>query len=280
MVVNAYGDILGGVPTSNGLLKGFAVISSDAGHQMEPGTIDSGGQSLYASFPWDVGISSPAWRTWKFANSTGPRDPLAVGFVFMTPPVQPTVLTGAGTTIIDFVLGFNVDTDAPKIYSTNSTYTESSMSLITPPAPTVLSRLVANHGKLIVVHGAADPVFSVNDTINWYEGFRAHDGNTTAVNIARLFIVPGMSHSRGGPATDQFDMVDALVNWVERGIAPNAITAKARGKDAVIPAAVNTEVPSSWSPSRTRLLCAYPEVPKYKGSGDTESASNFSCVIP
>jgi hypothetical protein len=38
---------------------------------------------------------------------------------------------------------------------------------------------------------------SVNDTINWYEGFRAHYGNTTAVNIARLFIVPGMSHSRG-----------------------------------------------------------------------------------
>ena len=39
MVVNAYGDILGGGPVSNGLLKGFAVISSDAGHQMEQGSL-------------------------------------------------------------------------------------------------------------------------------------------------------------------------------------------------------------------------------------------------
>ena len=37
---------------------------------------------------------------------------------------------------------------------------------------------------------------------------------------ARLFIVPGMNHSSGGPATDQFDMVDALVAWVEQGVAP------------------------------------------------------------
>ena len=175
-------------------------------------------------------------------------------------------------------VGFNVDTDAPKIYATDSTYTESSMSFMTLPEPT-LPRLVPNHGKLIVVHGSADPVFSVNDTINWYESFRARYGNN-ATDTVRLFIVPGMSHSRGGPATDQFDMVDALVNWVERGIAPNAITAKARGKGAVAPAAVNAEVPSSWSPGRTRPLCAYPEVPKYKGSGDIETASSFSCVTP
>jgi hypothetical protein len=243
------------------------------------GVKNTAGQPLYTNFPWDAGISSSGWTTWKFANSTGPRDPLAVGFVFTTPSVSPAVLSGAGNTIIDFVLGFNVDTDAPNIYATNSTYTESSMSFMTPPDATVLSKFVANNRKMIVVHGAADPVFSVNDTINWYEGFRARYGNS-ATDMARLFIVPGMSHSRGGPATDQFDMMDALVNWVERGIAPNAITAKARGKGAVIPAAVNTEVPSSWSPGRTRPLCAYPEVPKYKGSGDIEAASSFSCVTP
>ena len=44
-----------------------------------------------------------------------------------------------------------------------------------------------------------------------------------------------MSHSRGGPATDQYDLVDALVNWVEKGIAPNAVVAKARGKGVVVP---------------------------------------------
>ena len=150
----------------------------------------------------------------------------------MTPPVSPTVLSGAGNSLIDFVLGFNIDTDAPKIYATNSTYTESAMSFMTPPDATVLSRFVGNNRKMIVVHGAADPVFSVSDTINWYEGFRSWYAKDTS-DMVRLFIVPGMSHSRGGPATDQFDLVDALVNWVEKGIAPNAIIAKARGKGAV-----------------------------------------------
>jgi len=268
------------VPTCSGPPDGKCLTKSqkEVLAKVHAGAKNSAGQSLYASFPWDVGISSSAWRTWKFANSTGPRDPLAVGFVFMTPPVQPTLLTGHGNSIVDFVLNFNVDTDAPKIYATDSTYTESSMSFMTPPEP-ALPRLVANHGKLIVVHGSADPVFSVSDTINWYEGFRARYRDA-ATDTVRLFVVPGMSHSRGGPATDQFDMVDALVNWVERGIAPNVIAAKARGKGAVAPAAVNTEVPPSWSPGRTRPLCAYPEVPRYKGSGDIETASSFSCVTP
>ena len=249
------------------------------------GARNSKGESLYTNFLWDVGISSATWRTWKFSNSTGPRDPLAVGFIFTVPPQSPAVLNGSGNTVLDYALnwngfGFDVDVDAPKIYATNATYTEAAMSFMTPPDPTLMSKLVANHSKLIVVHGAADPVFSLADTIHWYEGFRGNYGNTAAAAMARLFIVPGMSHSRGGPATDQFDIVDALVNWVERGIAPNAITAKARGKGAVVPAAVNTEVPSSWSPGRTRPLCAYPEVPKYKGSGDIEAASSFSCVTP
>jgi hypothetical protein len=98
--------------------------------------------------------------------------------------------------------------------------------------------------------------------------------------MVRLFVVPGMSHSRGGPAADQFDLVDALVNWVEKGIAPNAVIAKARGKGAVTPEVVSPEVPASWAPGRTRPLCAYPEIAKYKGSGDPESASSFVCAIP
>ena len=93
------------------------------------GAKNSAGQPLYTSYPWDPGIFSPGWRSWKFVNSTGPRDPLAVGFIFMVPPVSPAVLTGQGNTLIDFVLGFSTDTDAPKIYATNNTYTESAMSL-------------------------------------------------------------------------------------------------------------------------------------------------------
>jgi hypothetical protein len=261
--------------------------------KMQAGAENSAGSQLYTKFFWSDGIwsnrnDSPtntnSWRAWKMIASTTNRDPLSVAFVFMNPPVSPTVLTGAGTTLLDYALnwngtGFNVDTDASKIFATNSTYTESAMSFMTPPDLT-MSKMVANHGKMMLVHGAADPVFSVNDTINWYDSsFKAKWG-TAASSYARLFIVPGMLHSRGGPATDQYDMVDALVNWVEKGIAPESVTAKARNTTPFTGSSLNADVPASWGPGRTRPLCPYPAIAKYNGSGSIEDAANFSCVAP
>ena len=66
-------------------------------------------------------------------------------------------------------------------------------------------------GKLIIVHGVSDPVFSIKDTMNWWtEVNRANNGR--ADDFVRLFAVPGMNHCSGGPATDQFDAFTALVN--------------------------------------------------------------------
>lgn len=124
----------------------------------------------------------------------------------------------------------------------------------------------------------AAPVFSVNDTMNWYDNnFKARWG-ADAASSARLSIVPGMGHSRGGPATDQYDMVDALVKWVETGAAPASVTATARGTGGTI-ASVNTE-PATWNANRTRLLCPYPAIARYNGSGSIEDAANFSCLAP
>jgi feruloyl esterase len=248
--------------------------------RVHEGARNSQGQALYTNFIWDVGIRSGGWRNWKFVSSTTNRDPVAVGFIFMTPPEDPAVLNGTGTTLLDYALnwdgaGFDVDKDAPKIYATNSTYRESAMSFMTPP-DLDMKQLWAKGGKLIVVQGAADPVFSVADTVKWYEALSDRYKKRTT-DFARLFIVPGMSHSSGGPACDQFDLVDALVKWVEEGIAPDAIIAKARG---ALPGSLkNTEVPITWDPNRTRPLCAYPEVPKYIG-GNVEQAASFSCVMP
>lgn len=275
-------DIMRDIPTCSGTPDGTCLTYGQkiVLDKVHAGAENSSGEKLYATFPWSEGISSPAWRTWKFSNSTGPRDPLSVAFVFMTPPVDPTVMDGTGTTILDFALnynglGFDIDVDAPKIYATNNTYTESAMSFMTPPDLT-MSKMVANHGKMMIVHGSADPVFSVQDTTNWYESFLSHWGNSATDN-ARFFIVPGMGHSRGGPATDQYDMVDALVNWVEKGVAPDSVVAKARGAGSIAAGSVNTEVPATWSPGRTRPLCAYPKIAKYNGSGDSEDATNFTC---
>jgi feruloyl esterase len=146
------------------------------------------------------------------------------------------------------------------------------MAFMAPPDP-LMRRFVDHGGKLLVFHGAADPVFSVLDTVRWHEAFVAAHG-ARAQEHERFYVVPGMNHSRGGPATDQVDMVDALVRWVEQGQAPGAIVAHARGAGSAVP---NPEVPSSWASARSRPLCPYPQHAHYDGSGDPETAASFSC---
>jgi len=143
-----------------------------------------------------------------------------------------------------------------------------------PPDPTNLARLRDRGAKMLVYHGVSDTIFSPDDTANWYDGLTKNNGGD-ASNFARFYRVPGMNHCSGGPATDQFDMLTPLVNWVEKGQAPDSLVASARGAGNA--GGVNADVPAAWSPSRTRPLCAYPKVARYKGSGSVESADNFSC---
>jgi feruloyl esterase len=146
------------------------------------------------------------------------------------------------------------------------------MDFMAPPDP-LMRRFVAAGGKLLVFHGAADPVFSALDTIRWHENFTAAHG-AKAQQHARLYIVPGMNHSRGGPATDQVDMVDQLVAWVEHGYAPGPVEARARGVGSNVP---NPEVPAGWGPGRSRPLCPWPQVAGYDGAGDVNVAASFTC---
>lgn len=70
-------------------------------------------------------------------------------------------------------------------------------------------------------------------------------------------------------------MLTPLVNRVEKGPAPDPVLARARG--AGNSGGANADVPSTWSATRTRPLCAYPAVAKYQGSGSVEDAVNFTC---
>jgi len=143
------------------------------------------------------------------------------------------------------------------------------MEFMTPPNPTSLSTMKSRGGKLIVVHGTADPIFSVDDSISWYEAFKTADA--TAANHARLFLVPGMNHCAGGPTTERFDMLTALENWVEKGSAPDVVTAGVNPADPDVAAA-------GWPANRTRPLCAYPKQAKLKaGATNTEDAASFQC---
>ncbi len=155
---------------------------------------------------------------------------------------------------------------------TSGIYRHSAMSFMAPPDAANLAVLRARGAKMVVYHGTSDPVFSSDDTAAWYERLQAANGGDAAA-FARYFPVPGMNHCSGGPATDQFDMLSALVGWVEQGQAPQSVIAAARGPGASV---VNAEVPADWSARRSRPLCPYPRVATYTG-GDAESAASFAC---
>lgn len=234
------------------------------------GAHDSANRSLYASWPLDPGVAGQNWRFWKLDAGFAPL-PFntligagAMGYIFSTPPDAPSLADGG----LGYQLGFSMDSAAAKIDATTATFKESSMQFMTPPNPTQLTTLKAR-GRLIVVHGTADPVFSPNDTMAWYDALKAADAN--APKYARLFLVPGMNHCAGGPATDRFDMLTALENWVEKGTAPDAVSATVNPADPDVLAA-------GWPARRSRPLCAYPKQAMLKpGATDTEDAASFEC---
>ena len=234
------------------------------------GSSNSKGEANYSNFFFDPGIAGMDWARWHYDMSIN-RDTGAIAFIFNTPPMAKANFLA--TTGLKFALNANIDTLFANVFTTDATYKESAWSFMTPPNETNLKTMRNRGAKLMVFHGAADGVFSPADTVKWYGGLEAGTAAKTD-EYARLFLVPGMNHCSGGPATDQFDMLDGLVNWVEKGQAPEQVIAKARGAGANV---VNTEVPATWSPTRTRPLCPYPKVAKYNGTGDIESASSFSC---
>jgi feruloyl esterase len=261
------------VPTCTGARDGTCLSAAQKSTiaQIFAGTTTSTGTKIYSSWPYDAGLATGGWSFWKFTVPVI-LDSGAVGLIWEAPPEDPATFSGPA-----FALGGNVDTMLAKVNATTGTYAESAMSFMTPPNATDMSKVKSRGAKIMVYHGTSDPIFSSDDTTAWYDGVAAANGGD-AGNFARFYRVPGMNHCSGGPATDQFDMLTPLVNWVEHGDAPAAITASARGPGNA--GGANADVPATWSPTRTRPLCPYPKVARYSGSGSTEDAANFACVTP
>lgn len=260
------------VPTCSGARNGSCLSAAQKSviAQIFAGPKTSTGTTIYASFPFDSGHGAGGIPFWEFTAPVA-LDSGAVGQIFKVPP-----LAGSSTAdqLATWALTTSVDSMVQEITATDATYTESAMAFMTPPNPTQLGTLRNRGAKLMVYHGVSDPIFSVADTQAWYDGLRQANGGD-ASDFARFFMVPGMGHCSGGPATDQFDMLSKLVAWVEQGQAPDSVVASARGAGNA--GGVNADLPATWSATRTRPLCPYPKIAKYKGSGDTESADSFRC---
>ncbi len=131
---------------------------------------------------------------------------------------------------------------------------------------TNLKPFFGHGGKLVQYHGWTDPQISPDASVQYYTGVQnAMGGARDLERSYRLFMIPGMNHCGGGDGANTFDMLTALEQWVEKGKAPEQVIASHSTNGKV---------------DRTRPLCPYPQVAKYKGAGSTDDATNFVCKSP
>jgi feruloyl esterase len=207
------------------------------------GARNSRGESLYGATPFDTGIALPAWRSMHLGTATNPPANASLGRdtlrLFSMTPSNP-----------DFdPLRFDFDRDLGTIAET---------AAINDAVATLHSTFAGHGGKIIVYHGLSDQAMWAGALTQWYEKLTPRDSQGPQ-SWARLFLVPGMAHCGGGQSTDQFDMLTAIQQWVEKGQAPDRIIASGKA-----------------FPGKTRPLCPYPKTARFDG-GNSDKQESFSC---
>jgi len=146
----------------------------------------------------------------------------------------------------------------------------------------------AHGGKIIQYHGWSDSLIPPSGSIVYYENVEAFmsaypdprsDSSTSIDTFYRLFMIPGMGHCYGGAgptsiapkdsvdaADPKYDLMLALEQWVENGIAPEVFVGTGKA-------------PNDPTKTMSRPICRYPQVTRYKGSGDTNDAASFECAV-
>lgn len=153
---------------------------------------------------------------------------------------------------------FDFETDIVKAEATD----DGTLNALNPD----LKRFFNAGGKLIQYHGWSDPQISPANATQYYQRVTTTLGGTEFFdNSYRLFMAPGMGHCAGGEGPNSFDMISALEAWVEKGQAPDSITAVHRTDGEI---------------DRSRPLCPFPQVAIYTGTGNTDEAVNFQCRVP
>lgn len=220
------------------------------------GPHDGSGRALYVGQAWDPGIATPGWRQWKLGSSqSGTSNAVnatlmsgALAHEFLTPP-DPAFS----------IAQFDFDRDPARM--------EAFSAVFDTYRDATLAAFRTRGGKLLIFHGTADPIFSALESIDFYQRLTRNNGGPDATTAwARLFLVPGMNHCAGGPATDSFDGLAAIADWVENDRPPARIEASA-------PPA------SPYFPGRTRPLCPYPSYARYTGTGSVEHSASFACAV-
>jgi feruloyl esterase len=199
------------------------------------GPVTAGGTPVYVSFPYDSGID----------DATGLPGLLIAGG---NPPVGPN----------------GADLDGQDVDAEFLAAIQSNESIGSTAFQYNVSTFTGRGGKHIFYHGEADPWFSANETVRYFETMGDFNDSVASVeNYARLYLVPGMAHCAGGEKTpDSFDLLTPIVDWVENGEAPGAVTATGRSMAG-----------------QSRPLCPFPSYAHFEG-GDAADAGNYQCRVP
>jgi len=245
----------------------------DALQKLMAGPKTSTGQQIYPGHHWDPAIGgmlgstfNSGFRAFWFGNydtpvNSGLKVTLSAPQAAMLWKTPPTPMPSPQ--YIDYFLNYNMDETEASIKRTTPIYTQSVQQWGQMNSPD-LSNFKNKGGKMIAWIGNADPAVSPRDTINWVQSVDKYEKGR-AGDFLKLFVVPGMNHCAGGVATDKFDMLTPLEDWVERGIPPQSVIAEASN-------------PGYFGvSSRSRPLCVYPAWAHYNGAGDINVASSFTC---
>jgi feruloyl esterase len=159
------------------------------------------------------------------------------------------------------VASLNVDTDVDYDFAVTK------LGAHYDAVSTDLTKFKDRGGKLIIWHGYNDAAVSAYHTQDYVDAVNARYGASEATELLRAFFAPGVNHCGGGdgPQPDPFNLLDKMVEWVERGNAPTSVLASHR-TGAVV--------------DRTMPLCPYPQVARHKGTGDVKDAASFICAAP
>jgi len=138
--------------------------------------------------------------------------------------------------------------------------------------------------KIVVYNGLADDAIPPAGSINYHERVvEAMGGDAEVQKLMRMYLLPGAAHSSQGraytvgaqnnsvplpklpgnanqtPTREQDQFFTALVDWVEKGVAPGEIMLTSRDSSVSFP------------------VCVYPQMTTWNGSGPATLASSFSC---
>jgi len=212
---------------------------------------ESGGKRIFWGQPVGAEIGAPAQSIW--AN-------------WIISPTGRTISYNFAETFFRYLAfpkpdpnydlkSFNFETDLPRLQA---------ISGVLDAKNTDLNRFKARGGKIVMYYGWADTALNPLMGVDYYEKVSARFGAST-MDFFRLFMVPGMAHCRGGVGADQCDFLTALVEWVEKGVAPKQIVASQSRDGKAL---------------RTRPLCPYPQVARRNGNSNPDDAQSFVCDNP